>query len=204
VRHRAGVWLLDCAELDDSALSAFEAWLGESERARLRRFVRTERRRQFVAGRALLRQLLAPVFEVAPADVRLLERPGSAPLLDIPARGPVHFSLSHSGPWVACAVSDTTPVGLDIERLDSGRDIEALAAQAFDRAQQRWLRALPPGERLAAFYRMWCEAEARFKLGEAEGGTCHLPHAQLAIALCSAHVLARPPVLNVATFDTAA
>ncbi len=200
--HGAEVWLLDCADLDDAALSAFESWLGASERARLARFVRAERRRQFVAGRALLRQLLAPVFDVAPAQVLLIERPGRAPLLDM-AR-PVHFSLSHSGRWVACAASATTPVGLDVERLDHGREIEALAAQAFTGAQQQALAAQAPGERLAAFYRLWCGAEARIKLGEAAAGVYHLAHAQLAITLCSAHLLQHPPALHAARLQSPA
>jgi 4'-phosphopantetheinyl transferase len=202
----ASVWLLDCSKLDAAGLAPFEAWLGESERARLLRFVRPERRRQFVAGRALLRQLLAPAMQLAPAQVALIERAGNAPLLSlgvghIPPH-PQFFSLSHSGPWVACAFSTSTSLGLDIERLDASRDFAALAAHAFDQPRQAWLAAQPAFERMSAFYRLWCGAEARFKLGQAAAAEVHLPHAELAITLCTAATLTSPPQLRLASLGT--
>jgi 4'-phosphopantetheinyl transferase len=139
--------------------------------------------------------------------VNLLERPGRAPLLEMTLRAlpapPAlpFFSLSHSGRWVACAVSPTTPVGLDIERRDSSRDLAALAAQAFDPARQAWLAAQPADQRIDAFYRLWCEAEARIKLAQDGAGVYHLAHAELAIALCSRHALVPAPVLRLARLD---
>jgi 4'-phosphopantetheinyl transferase len=202
--HSAAIVLLDCSALDDTALAPFEAWLGPSERQRLDRFVRRERRRQFVAGRALLRQMLAPLLHLPPGSIALCERAGMAPLLVTPAPASLHFSLSHSGPWVSCALSETTPVGLDIERLDTRRDLAALAQHAFDADQQRWLAAQPPPARLAAFYALWCETEARFKLGQAAAGTHHLHHPGLAIALCSAQILVQAPTLRLDRLERAA
>jgi 4'-phosphopantetheinyl transferase len=189
----ASIWLLDGRDVDGAGLAACAAWLGPSERQRLAGFARGERRRQFVLGRALLRAALAPLLAVAPAAIALAERRGNAPLLDVPGHPLPWFSLSHSGPWIACAVSARTPVGLDIERLDAARDLDALAAQVFDAAGQAALAALAPAARVDLFYRMWSTAEARFKLGAAAAHTAVLPHPALSIVLCSAHPLARAP-----------
>jgi 4'-phosphopantetheinyl transferase len=85
------------------------------------------------------------------------------------------FSIAHSGRWVACAVSAQTALGLDIEMKDGARDLNALAAQAFDSVEMsQWerLQGLPGDQRVEGFYRLWSEKEARFKLGITGGGHC--------------------------------
>jgi 4'-phosphopantetheinyl transferase len=199
MQHTATVWLLDCREIGDEELEPFAGWLGPSEAERLTRFVRAGRRRQFVAGRALLRKSLGQLLGMAPADVRLVERPGNAPLLDLPDCAEVGFSLSHSGHWVACAVSATSRLGLDVELIDASRNIVELAAQAFDAEQQAWLAARPVADRLRDFYQLWSANEARFKLGTAVAEEFYLAHPDLSIVLCSARRLAQTAPLKVTT-----
>jgi 4'-phosphopantetheinyl transferase len=185
MQHTATVWLLDCRGIGDAELAPFAGWLGPSEAERLTRFVRAGRRRQFVAGRALLRRSLGQLLGMAPADVRLVERPGNAPLLDLPGCAEVGFSLSHSGDWVGCAVSATSRLGLDVELVDASRNIDELAAQAFTAEQQAWLAGRPTSDRLQDFYRLWSATEARFKLGVPVAHELQLPHPELSIVLCS-------------------
>lgn len=184
------LWLADAGAVTDADLQRYLAWLTPGELARHGRFVREQRRRQFVAGRVLLRMALAPLLGIPPQQVLLEERNGQAPRLLTPAPGGTPgFSISHSGRWVACAVSDHA-VGLDIEMRDASRDLAALAKQAFDademarwQQMQRWEDAL----RIEGFYRLWSEKEARIKLGMAVGGYCvTVPHEELSIVLCSA------------------
>lgn len=201
--HAATVWLFDSRNLDAATVAAFEDWLGASERVRLAGFVRRERRRQFVLGRALLRCALAPLLGALPANIALIERRGQAPLLDCPVPELPHFSLSHSGPWIACAVSSGAALGLDIERRDATRDIHALAAQAFDAEQQAMLARLPPAQRMEAFYQLWSSAEARYKLGAPAAHEAVLAHASLSIVLCSAQPLA-PVLMDGATLLSSA
>lgn len=191
----ATVWLLDSRTVAPAALTASAAWLGASERQRLAAFVRAERRAQFVAGRALLRLALAPLLGVVPADIPLLERRGAAPLLDLPSPGLPGFSLSHSGPWIACVASASAAVGLDIECLDPARDFVALAAHAFDAAQQATLAALAPAQQGPYFYRTWSTLEARCKLGAPVLHEAILDHPALAIVICCAQRLDQAPRL---------
>jgi 4'-phosphopantetheinyl transferase len=192
---RAGVWLAAIDGLDDARIAHYEAWLSASERART--FARPQRRRQFVAARALLRIAIGTLVDAAPESVELGGQAGRAPWLvapDVPLPG---LSVSHSGRWVACAVSASTALGLDIEVKDADRDVDALSGHAFDAGTCERLAALPAGERREAFYRAWSEQEARIKLGVTALGCHALAHEELAVVVCSAQELAAPPSLQV-------
>ncbi len=157
------VWLVDADEVDDDLFAACAAWLGESERARCARFVRPERRRQFIVGRALLRLALGRLLACAPETIPLLERPGQAPSLL--ACADIGFSISHSGRWVACAAATGVALGIDIERIDRTRDVASMAQHAFDAHDTALVLACSPEQRHAMFYRLWCRHEAVIKLG---------------------------------------
>jgi 4'-phosphopantetheinyl transferase len=189
------VWLADAEGCGEATLGRMAGQLGEGERRRCAAFLRPLRRRQFIVGRALARAALGELLAVPPQAIRLEERPGLAPLLAAPA-GAAHFSIAHSGRWVACAVRRAAPVGLDIELADPGRDVLALARQAFGAQQASALHALPAGQRSARFYQWWCAAEAAIKLGQAPLSTARLEHAELIIAVASVAALEPAPVLR--------
>ena len=199
--------MVDAEAVTDADLQRWRGWLSADEMARHQRFVRAQRQRQFVVGRVLLRMLLGRLLGVAPQEIRLEERVGNAPRLQAPAVRGVQpgFSISHSGRWVACAVSAQTALGLDIEMMDGTRDLHALAQQAFDSGEMlQWerLQGLPEAQRVEAFYRLWSEKEARFKLGSVAGGHClALPHAELSVVLCTEQPLDQSPPIEVITLE---
>lgn len=201
----AWLWLADADSVTAATLQRYHSWLSAGEAVRHQRFVRPQRRRQFLIGRGLLRMALGRLLAMVPQDVQLEERSANAPRLVAPVvhGGLPGFSISHSGRWVACAVSAHSALGLDIEMKAAGRDFDGLAQQAFDAgALVRWdgLRAQPIALRIDGFYQLWSEQEARFKLGlAAAAGHCVvLPHAELAVVLCSALPLA-PPQIEIVT-----
>lgn len=164
-------------------------WLSGSEAVRCARFLRPARQRQYLLGRVLARKAIGALLDIDARGVVLEERSGQAPALALPLAPQASLSISHSGHWIACAVSSDTQLGLDIETLDAGRDLMALAEQAFSAQQFEAFARTMPAARLARFYAMWCEQEAQIKLGK-EGGCCaQLVHPELAIALCSTHAL---------------
>jgi 4'-phosphopantetheinyl transferase len=199
VTHRVIIRLLDAGALGEAHLQRFADWLDDSERERLARFVRPGRRRHFLAGRALARRTLGAVLGLAPAAIHLAERPGAAPVLALPGFEQAGFSISHSGRWVACAASAGSRVGLDIETVDPRRDIDALAAQAFDARRQAWLRARPAHTRVNDFYSAWSLLEARFKLGAEPASSFDLSRPDLSIVLCCAQELAATPAVEIDT-----
>ncbi|MEZ5442673.1 MAG: 4'-phosphopantetheinyl transferase superfamily protein [Lysobacterales bacterium] len=117
------------------------------------------RRRQYLAGRALLRELLGHWPGVDPTT-EIRARPGQAPTL--PAWPSLRLSVSHSGPLVAAAVADQ-PVGIDVEEPRVGRDLSSLARWSMDEVEYAAWDALPPTDRTAAFYRSWTAKEAAYK-----------------------------------------
>ena len=188
------VWICDASGVEQAELDDYCDWLSESERSRLKSFIRPERKRQFIVGRVLLRQALGRLLQVTPREINLVDRPGVAPLLE--SNYTAGFSISHSGQWVACAVARSTVLGLDIERTDSSRDVMALAEQAFDASDIIALRAYEGSSQNSAFYRMWCAYEARFKLGCASVIEYPLESGDVTGMLACASPLPQAPVLT--------
>lgn len=137
--------------------------LSAEEHARAARFVTETLRHRFIRARAGLRlRLAAATGQPANALEFTTGRYGKPELAAPEDRAPVWFNLSHSGDLAALAISRTGPVGIDIEAI---RPVEALdlAGRFFAVAEHAALVALPEGERLAGFFRLWTAKEAVVK-----------------------------------------
>ena len=76
---------------------------------------------------------------------------------------PLYFSLSHSGDYVLCAVSDRE-VGADIQKLQTA-DFSKLASRFFTEAEYKALgECNSEAERQKLFFRLWTKKEAYGKL----------------------------------------
>ncbi|AMP04828.1 4'-phosphopantetheinyl transferase family protein [Collimonas pratensis] len=162
----AVIWLLDANALSENDCDGLPAYLSEPELLRYRRFLRPLRQREFLLGRMVLRFAIAQLTGIAFEAIEMIERQGRAPRLQLPPACSLtpHFSVSHSRGWVACAASVDTPLGVDIEAQDGGRDVEALARSAFSAAESDWLSGLPADQKTEAFYALWSSKEALYKL----------------------------------------
>jgi len=111
------------------------------------------------------REVLSRYANVAPADWRFSRGEHGKPgLLDSPR--PLDFNLSHSGDWLACAITAGTAVGLDIEYCDPDRDVLKLARRFFQTHEIAALQACNREEQTARFYDYWTLKEARERSGE--------------------------------------
>lgn len=72
-----------------------------------------------------------------------------------------HFSLSHSGNWAVCALSDA-PIGVDVEQYRD-KEFLSLADRFFTREEYERLRQCPKSERETLFFRLWTEKESLLK-----------------------------------------
>ena len=90
-------------------------------------------------------------------DVAVERLPAGKPVLC--GRDGVCFSLSHSGRWVLCAVSDRQ-VGADVQEI---RPVRMSIARRFHPAEQAWLESVPGETRDAALFRLWARKEAWVK-----------------------------------------
>ncbi|WP_411883750.1 4'-phosphopantetheinyl transferase family protein [Polaromonas sp. YR568] len=137
-------------------------WLSEAEQERLAAMTAPRRRTQFIAGRWLARRCLAARAGGRWQDYTLSAPDDGAPqVLAAPVPGHWYFSLSHSGDWLACAVSPQA-VGVDVECSDRPRDFQAL---------NEWMHEpdalqggpVDPQEQQAWFYAQWTLKEAWLK-----------------------------------------
>ncbi len=163
------LWLADVrAVMQDSANPNDYAdallFLTPEERQRYAGFMRGQRRLEFLAARLLLRLAISRQLHIAATAIAVSVEPDGPAQLTL--NGSTHdvpfFSLSHSAGIVACVVSQTRALGLDIEIHHPQRDVLALSETTFSPAEHAWL--LAQTDRGAAFYRLWNSKEALYKL----------------------------------------
>ena len=195
--------------MPESDVAFFVRQLGASEAHRYVSFKRRERQRQFLLGRMLVRLVVSRVTALPPYAVGIVERDSAGPALVLPDSHScqLSFSLSHSRNWVACALSTSSTLGVDIEVKNATRDVSSISDLAFDPEEHRWLLSLPDTARQSAFYQLWCTREALYKLMSnlgrdgvlcpvvssdgvfaTQGPGWHryiLPHSSLVMAVCS-------------------
>ncbi|ARN23039.1 4'-phosphopantetheinyl transferase family protein [Piscinibacter gummiphilus] len=156
----AVLWLDRIGPLAAEAEAGLLQLLSATEQQRLARISSAKRRAEFLAGRLLLRRLLAATLGGEARDWSLTAADDGPPL--VPADAGVRLALSHSGGWVAGAVS-ATAIGLDVETPGRARDVLALAANVCSPAEQARLTALQGPARDAAFRELWTLKEAWLK-----------------------------------------
>ncbi|WP_226701827.1 4'-phosphopantetheinyl transferase family protein [Microbulbifer elongatus] len=157
------VWLLRSDEIAPGSPEARElaTLLSAEEHRRQDSYKHTEGRHQFLLSRGLLRKVLGKISGKSPDQLEFDRLPSGKPLLvDFPE---LHFSLSHSGQWIALAVSCEAPIGIDIEQPNKPRDFLRIARHYFH-PQECTLLESPPRELMPMhFYRLWTMKEAFFK-----------------------------------------
>lgn len=139
-----------------AAAAQWRDWLSGEERACVDAFGAESRRREFLAGRAAARLLLADRLSTTPGAVPLRRHEDGG--VDVGAE-PWHVSIAHSGPH-AIAAAAPHAVGADLERIQP-RD-PAVATFLF-RAEDRGLVDRLPYGADAALILCWALKEAVLK-----------------------------------------
>lgn len=161
------LWLWQgIADLSPQQIADCLQCLSCSEREFLGAISAKRRRLEYIAGHYLLRQLILYFFPDWADNLSVEHHRGRAPCLTGPNAQRIHFSLSHSGSAVCCAVALDCPLGLDLE-LRRRRKYAEIAEACFAPVEIEQLTALPSGERAAEFYRLWTLKESLLK---AKGG----------------------------------
>jgi 4'-phosphopantetheinyl transferase len=153
-------WLLP-EMADATTLAAWHATLDEDEQARAASFRAEADRRAYIAAHALARLMLEQAGGLPAAAWRFARGPQGRPEPDPPTG--LRFSLSHSRSLVACAVTLTDDIGLDVEDLARPPASPGLAERYFAPQEAALLAALPPERRHDAFLRLWTLKEAYVK-----------------------------------------
>lgn len=166
---------------EPQARSVVRRWGAAADETTARRHTTKRGQDRTRLARALARGLLEHATGVEAAAWTFDTGAGGKPWVrsDRHGIGPP-FSISHSGEWVAVAVTGRGSLGIDMERHRGDRPLDALAAYAFGPGERR-----EAGASVAAFYRIWTLREAMAKstgegLARASDGVdrvCGMPEA---------------------------
>jgi 4'-phosphopantetheinyl transferase len=153
------VWQVSLDRVD-----AEPARLAPEERRRAAEIRRPGARKSWIAARWALRRILAGYLGVRkPEDVSLKIGENGKPALAFPSSSPLRFNLSHSGALSLVAIAADREVGIDLEAIEEGRDVLALARHGLEPEEAAAVAAAPPEQRSAAFHRAWVRREALAK-----------------------------------------
>jgi 4'-phosphopantetheinyl transferase len=152
-----------CATVDprsywDEALGT----LGPAEAKRATCLRLQARRQAYVYAHASLRLLLARVVgDKTAASMAFSEGPKGKPGL-AGDEGDIHFSISYRDGYAALALG-SAPLGIDIELLQDGIDMGAIADRYFTAHERAYLAAAAQSDRGPVFFKLWTRKEALVK-----------------------------------------
>ena len=133
----------------------------DEELTRAARYKIEKVRRQFVACRAFLRQILGTQLGVCPSAVPIAYTGAGKPVLADEACG-LHFNVTHTDGLALVALAGR-PVGIDVERVRPLADPEGLVRRFFSPAECEAYLGLPEPLRPTGFFRAWTCKEAIIK-----------------------------------------
>ncbi len=138
--------------------------LSATEWERTKRQRIPQRRLEFITARGLLRLLLARELNITAQRVPIDYTPYGKPKLVSAQNEQLQFNMSHSAGCALYALSDDSPVGVDIEQIRSRRSVGSVARRLFTPAEQRFLFcATPDDDATHRFHALWVRKEAYAK-----------------------------------------
>ena len=163
------------ARLDD-----YRRLLNPEEVTREARFHFEADKERFVIGRTLARLQLSRFLGGDPRQWRFVTNEHGRPeLVEPPGPRTVGFNVSHTHGLIACAITSTWDVGVDVEWVDRTLTHD-IADRFFAPREVADLRALPTDDQKRVFFDYWTLKEAYIK---ARGMGLALPLADFAFTL---------------------
>jgi len=153
------VWRLHVPTLIQ--MEGLHKWLLKDEEKRMARFRQESDRQRFLIAHSALNCILCQYLEITKTRLIYSENAFGKP--EVPSKA-IQFNLSHSGEWVIIAVARQHKVGVDVESLDRGVEIEGLAKRFFSPQESKALLTLTAAEQRLAFFRVWTRKEALLKM----------------------------------------
>jgi 4'-phosphopantetheinyl transferase len=144
----------------DNAILDLPELLSDDELSRYSKIKHHRARMGFLRTRVSLRLILANYLHCPGADLVFNYNENGKPGLSQDSPDFLQFNLSHSGDHCLLVVTEKDEIGVDIEKLQPGRDYAALAQRFFSDAEHRMIEE-SIDELL--FYRMWVLKEAAVK-----------------------------------------
>lgn len=155
------VWIVTSRATADEA-EALVTSLSPHEQHRAARMRQPDARRDFIVGRARVREILGRYVDQPGPEVDVVTRVDGKPRL-AGAPGWFDFSFTRCEGLHACAIGRDRRIGIDVETLTADRDTAAIAATYASPAEADWIRSLPVAQQTAAVTALWTRKEAFVK-----------------------------------------
>ncbi|MDB5643085.1 MAG: vbsP [Hyphomicrobiales bacterium] len=183
---------LETTRIDARGWDALLACLPDDELARAGRF-RFERDRQvYIAGHALVRDMLSRQAGGARRDWRFTLGAHGKPAPVLPADAPdLRINLSHTLGVAVVALAWGADVGVDVEWMSRTNDLDRIAHRFFAPDECRQFDAAAPEARRELFFAFWTLKEAYIK---ATGLGLAMPLADFAFDLAGPTIAFAPHV----------
>lgn len=139
----------------------FKSWLAPEEEIRAEKLAITYRQ-NFIISRGVLRDLLAYYSQQPPQKLKLSYSVSGKPLL-IYSKPCMEFNLSHSKNILVCAFTLDTPLGIDIEYINSRMHFDRIAYRFLLADEYDRLQLLHGRKKIKAFFNAWVRNEALIK-----------------------------------------
>lgn len=161
LRDTCHVWTIPISEAKQEWMQILHA----TEQERVLKMVRHKDRRRSLVSFAFLRLVLSQYLDIDPADLEIARicdccgKPHGKPRLK--THPELQFSVSHSGDWVVIALTESSPIGVDIEQIDPSKQYQELVREVFTIEEQMRLESLEiEGD---IFLTTWTRKEALVK-----------------------------------------
>jgi 4'-phosphopantetheinyl transferase len=156
------IWRADLG-VPEPEFDRLELTVSPGERIRASRFRLAEDGRRFLAGRAILRDVLARYCDLVPAELLFARGAHGKPMIASGGMDWLRINSSHSGKFVLVAVARDREVGVDVERIQPALVDSKIAGHFFAPGEMCALRKLNRQLRTAAFFACWTRKEAYVK-----------------------------------------
>lgn len=165
--HKASItiWYCDLAQpFDPTKLAQWESWLDPQETTRMNRFHRHEHRVRFLVSHAMTREVIARQNGGSPACIEFGALAQGKPYISRPAAlRRYFFNLTHSHDMAAIAISESSPLGLDLEWLGRKGPEVSLAGRYFTPTEYKDILNHPLHLQHQRLLRYWTLKEAYIK-----------------------------------------
>ena len=151
------------AKLDIANMERDRLWqiLSDDERSRADRYKREHLRRNFIAARGNLREILARNLNCEPQELNFGYSDRGKPFLKKPQNpDQLYFNLAHSQDLAIYALCGDREVGIDLEYINLQCDVERIAKRYFLPSEQKVISSFCDRQKYLAFYQIWTLKEA--------------------------------------------
>lgn len=138
------------------------AVLSADEQARAARFTFPLHQHRFIAARSILRTLLGRYTNQPPEKIVFTYSQYGKPSL-AENKAAIYFNLSHTHELALYAIGLEEKIGVDIEHIQTDKEVEKIAARFFSPYENQQLDQLTADKKITTFFQLWACKEAFIK-----------------------------------------